>query len=259
MTEVQLRQKIVDTAKKHLGAAEGTAAHKAVIDTYNKITPLPRGYKVSYTDAWCATYVSAMFYEAGMVNLIHPECSCFYMLEGMKKLGLWVENDAYVPKMGDIIFYDWEDDGLGDNKGGADHVGIVVSCNGKNIKVIEGNRKDTVCYRDMKVDGKYIRGYATPRYNAETATKTPAKEKAKTVKIEMPVLKKGSKGRAVLTLQRLLRELKYVNADGKTYITVDGNFGNNTEAAVKRYQKNRGSKACDGVVGEWTWTKLLKG
>lgn len=255
MTEVQLRQKIVDTAKKHLGAAEGTAAHKAIIDTYNKITPLPRGYKVSYTDAWCATYVSAMFYEAGMVNLIHPECSCFYMLEGMKKLGSWVENDAYVPKMGDIIFYDWEDDGVGDNKGGADHVGIVASCNGKNIKVIEGNRKDSVCYRDMKVDGKYIRGYATPNFGLIA---TPVKF----VSVSMATLCRGdadnAKSGPVRTLQRLLRQLEYVGSNGKL-LAVDGKFGSDTEAAVKRYQKNRGAKKPDGVVGEWTWTKLLKG
>ena len=75
----------------------------------------------------------------------------------------------------------------------------------------------------------------------------------------MPVLKRGSTGAAVKTLQRLLRQLQYVNMDGKTLLIVDGSFGSNTEAAVKRYQKNRGAKNPDGIVGKWTWNKLLNG
>ena len=78
------------------------------------------------------------------------------------------------------------------------------------------------------------------------------------MKIEMPVLRKGSSGEAVKTLQRLLRQLQYVNIDGKARISVDGSFGSNTEAAVKRYQKNA-AIGVDGIVGEKTWNKLLNG
>ena len=74
----------------------------------------------------------------------------------------------------------------------------------------------------------------------------------------MPVLKRGSTGEAVKTLQRLLRQLQYVNLDGKTLIIVDGNFGNNTEAAVKRYQQKH-LNGVDGIVGVKTWNKLLNG
>mgnify|MGYP006924823785 CR=1 FL=1 len=28
---------------------------KKIIDSYNKLDPLPRGYKVKYTDSWCMT------------------------------------------------------------------------------------------------------------------------------------------------------------------------------------------------------------
>ena len=78
------------------------------------------------------------------------------------------------------------------------------------------------------------------------------------MKVELPILSKGSKGAAVKALQRMLYCLGYVNIDGKARISVDGSFGSNTEAAVKRYQKNRGAKNPDGIVGEWTWNKLLK-
>ena len=83
------------------------------------------------------------------------------------------------------------------------------------------------------------------------------------MQIEMPVLKKGSMDRgrmygAVHTLQRLLRQLQYVNLDGKTLIIVDGNFGSNTEAAVKRWQAKH-LNGVDGIVGIKTWNKLLNG
>ena len=76
--------------------------------------------------------------------------------------------------------------------------------------------------------------------------------------IEMPVLKKGSTGAAVKTLQRLLRQLQYVNLDGKTLLIVDGSFGSNTEAAVKRYQQKH-LNGGGGIVGVKTWKKLLNG
>ena len=95
-------------------------------------------------------------------------------------------------------------------------------------------------------------------YGVKYVTADSVKAK-KTCTVNLPILRKGSTGEAVKTLQRLLRQLEYVNSDGKTYITVDGSFGSNTEAAVKRYQKNRGAKNPDGIVGIWTWNKLLKG
>ena len=45
-------------------------------------------------------------------------------------MGIFIENDSYVPKTGDIIFYDWADNGVGDNTGVPDHVGIVVTVSG---------------------------------------------------------------------------------------------------------------------------------
>ena len=78
------------------------------------------------------------------------------------------------------------------------------------------------------------------------------------MQVELPILRKGSTGEAVKTLQRLLRQLQYVNADGKTLLIVDGSFGSNTEAAVKRWQKKHLDGA-DGICGAKTWNKLLNG
>lgn len=88
-------------------------------------------------------------------------------------MGIWVENDAYKPSAGDMILYDWQDSGSGDNTGSADHIGIVVSVSGSTIKVIEGNMSNAVGYRNIAVNGKYIRGFVTPKYSSKaTAAST---------------------------------------------------------------------------------------
>ena len=77
----------------------------------------------------------------------------------------WEELDYYFPKAGDIIFYDWDDSGIGDCSGVPDHVGIVESCNGYNITVIEGNKGDAVGRRNLLVNSRYVRGYGVPNYS----------------------------------------------------------------------------------------------
>lgn len=173
MTELELRQKFVKIAESYLGCKESDGSHKKIIDLYNTIKPLPVGYKVSYTDAWCATYVSAMAQEAGLTSIVFPECGCERMLKLYSKAGRWMENDAYVPQPGDIIFYDWADNGVGDNRGYSDHVGIVVSVTNGKIKLIEGNASDSVKYTEREVNGKSIRGFGLPDF-ASKATPAPA-------------------------------------------------------------------------------------
>lgn len=172
MTEKELRAKVVSTAQAWLGCKESDGSHKKIIDVYNAHTPLPVGYKVKYTDAWCATFVSAVAIKAGQDDIIPLECGCGRYITLAQNMGIWVENDAYVPSAGDIILYDWEDSGSGDNTGSADHIGIVVSVSGSTMKIIEGNMSDAVGYRNLAVNGKYIRGFVTPKYSSKATSST---------------------------------------------------------------------------------------
>ena len=174
MTEKQLRDKVVKTAVSFFGANEADGSHKKIIDIYNAHKPLARGYKVNYPDAWCATFVSAVAIQAGLTDIIPTECGCEQQVKLFQKLGAWVENDAYTPKVGDVIYYDWQDSGHGDNKGYTDHVGIVVSVANGKVKIIEGNYKNKVAYRTLSLNGKTIRGYGAPKYDTKA---TPAKVK----------------------------------------------------------------------------------
>lgn len=170
MTEQEVRQFVVDTAKKYIGYKESDGTHKIIIDGYNKHKPLAKNYKVTYKDSWCATFVSFVAIKCGYTDIMFTECSCPRMIDLYKNAGRWIEDDSYIPKIGDIIMYDWDDNGKGDDIGNPDHVGIVVSVNGKDIKVIEGNKNDSVSYRDMKINGKYIRGYCVPDYSKKVTS-----------------------------------------------------------------------------------------
>ena len=172
MTEKELRAKVVEIAKGWYGCKESNGTHKPIIDVYNSCKPLARGYAVKYTDAWCATYVSAVGIKAGLTDIIPRECGCGEYIKLAQKQGIWVENDAFVPQSGDIVLYDWDDNGSGDNKGGADHIGIVVSVSGSTIRVIEGNISNAVGYRNLAVNGKFIRGFVTPKYSSKATSST---------------------------------------------------------------------------------------
>ena len=174
------RSKIVDQAKSWLGRKEADGSHREIIDVYNGHTPRARGYSVKYTDAWCATFVSACAIKCGYTDIIPTECSCQKMISLFKNKGCWVENDAYVPSAGDVIFYDWQDNGVGDNTGHSDHVGIVEKVSGNTIVIIEGNYSDSVKRRTLKVNGKNIRGYGIPKYDDEKPVEKPAEKPAET-------------------------------------------------------------------------------
>ena len=68
----------------------------------------------------------------------------------------------------------------------------------------------------------------------------------------MPTIRKGSKCYEVATLQRLLKVVL-----SKSKLDIDGDFGQQTENALKEYQKLRGLEV-DGVCGNVTWNQILR-
>ncbi len=236
------REVIVAQAQSWLGKKESDGSHRAIIDIYNAHKPLARSYKVTYTDAWCATFVSACAIKTGMTDIIPTECSCYYMIEGFKKLGRWQENDAYVPKPGDVIFYDWQDSGVGDNRGVADHVGIVEKVSGTTITVIEGNYSNSVKRRTLSVNGRYIRGYGVPAYDAATAVKpsTSSTPKVKSVKATKPAEKYD---KSIAGAYRTTAALNMRNGAGKSHKvltvlksgTVVNNYGYYSEVSGTKW------------------------
>ena len=91
-----------------------------------------------------------------------------------------------------------------------------------------------------------------PEKEPEKGPEEPAAPTGSTCAVELPIIKQGDKGFTVVAVQMLLSKhdfsVKYT----------DGDFGPDTLAKVKAFQKDKGLSA-DGVVGSKTWAALLKG
>lgn len=145
-----------------VGVKQGSKQHKQIIDGYNTIKPLPRGYRVTYTNNWCATFVS---YVLLMCNAINPplECSCYYL----NKLATANKQIVKTPKVNDLIIYDWS------NNGTLDHIGIIYKIEGTKLYVVEGNKSKQVATRVIDKSNKEIECFIRVKQeNATTKTKT---------------------------------------------------------------------------------------
>lgn len=127
---------------------QGSKKHKNIVDEYNKIVPLPRGYKATYTDSWCAIFASYILHECNAVNAPY-ECSVYYMYELAKQNRQIVDT----PTINDLIIYDWKKDGT------LDHVGIIYMMDDSCYYVIEGNKSKAVGTRKIKKDNSDIHGF----------------------------------------------------------------------------------------------------
>ena len=101
---------------------------------------------------WCACFVSWCANQCGHIEsgVLPKFAGVGTGEEWFKARGLWRDNQ-YTPNPGDIIFFDWETDGL---DGKPDHVGIVEKVEGNVIYTIEGNSGD-VCRQNHYSLGYY--------------------------------------------------------------------------------------------------------
>ena len=181
--ETENRKKYVSIAKSYLGMKEGSKEHEQILHYFNRAKP--QGYKARISDPWCAIFMSACAVQAfgkkNAVTFFPLSASCPRIVTESKAKSIWVEKDSYKPKSGDLILYDWDDSGKGDDKNSPDHVGIVETVRDGKITVIEGNYNDKVKERIIKINGENIRGFATPHFDriksvAKKTNKQIAKE-----------------------------------------------------------------------------------
>lgn len=255
MTEQELRNNVAATMREWVGAKRGDATHLFILSVYNVVLPHPRGHEMTLSDNWCAATASAAYILNNMADWSGMECSCGEWIKIAKRMGIWVEDDTYIPKIGDAVIYAW-DDGADyaktDNKTGHDHIGIVSYLGASRFTVIEGNYGGGVNIRGVAYNGRYIRGFICPDF-AAAAKAISGEEQDKgdgKVTVTLDTLKKGARGEQVKTIQRLLVSLGYGAG------AADGIFGAKTEAALIKYQKDR-NLAADGICGKNTWGALL--
>lgn len=173
------RMDYVNKALSWVGTKEKSAGHKTIIADYNKACD--KGRKATTDTLWCAVFVGAVAQETDNVLSggvgVPVDYSCgtgaHSLIAKAKGAGIWVESDAYAPRVGDVIIYDWKDTGKGDDTSGHNHTGIVTSVTGNAFTVTEGNRKNSVSNREMKRDGRYIRGFIAVKFADEVTPPEP--------------------------------------------------------------------------------------
>lgn len=157
-------ENILNEARNYLGTFEGSEAHHSIVNTYNSVKPLPRGYQVTYNDDWCDIFISFLAIKSGAVDLIGRECGVEEHIKIFKSLGIWIEDGTITPNRGDIITFAWNKDSQPNDDWG-NHIGIVDSAVEGMIVTIEGNTGGAVRYKSYKVGDPRIRGYARPSYD----------------------------------------------------------------------------------------------
>ena len=156
--------RVLDIARSYLGVETGSREHKKIVDAYNSVDPKPVGYTANYQDDWCDIFVTTVYQQAGLSDLIGRECGVQRHIGIMEKKGIWKGRTQ--PKVGDIVTFDW------DGGGWADHIGIVESVNNGVITTIEGNSalyagstaNTKVNRKTYNWNSGYIKGYARPVY-----------------------------------------------------------------------------------------------
>ena len=230
-----------------LGMSKSNLTHKPILKIYNDYVQshpgTGRSYIVKDTDQYCDTGFSAAFIKLDAVDLIGGvECGVEEHVKIFQRAGIWEEDGSKVPEKGWGIIYNW-DDSTQPNDGYSDHIGIVYDVVDGQIYCYECNMDGgKVGIRRIPVGYGCIRGFCKPKYAAKSA------ESGAETLPKRSTVKKGSTGSDVRILQEKLVMLGYA-------LECDGDFGSQTEKAVKGFQTLNGLEV-DGVVGPATWTRL---
>lgn len=152
---------IKEIASSYIGIREGSKQHKALVSKYNKIKPLPRGYKLKETDPWCAAFASVCFTSAGLPASL-AEVSVQRMYNNFKLAGRLTKS----PRIGYLVFYQWD-------TGPLDHVGIITNIDGNYLEVTEGNFHDSVGVRRVSKSSRWIVSYGITQDIEDDRPATP--------------------------------------------------------------------------------------
>lgn len=116
------------------------------------------------TYAWCAVFVSWCADQADIPQSVIPKTASSRVYANYyNNLGRYTKyKSSYTPKVGDLIFIDW------DKKRGSistiDHVGIVIAVEDGKVITVEGNYSNQVSCNTYYLNDRSITGYATPAY-----------------------------------------------------------------------------------------------
>lgn len=260
-------ERLIAVAEKELGYLE-KKSNKDLDDKTanagsNNYTKYNRDLKawtgVGYLNAqWCQAFVDWVFITCFGVELAKKLLGKFtnYTPTGsdqFKKRNAYIKRGKGKPKPGDVIYF------YSTAKGRIGHVGIVIKVTSSTVYTIEGNTSGAsslvtngggVKKKSYKLTSTYIDGYGSVDYTVVGGNVTPAPAPAVP---KINGLSDGDEGTAVKEMQELL--LKW-NPDCLPEYGADGEFGSETKAAVKAFQKEF-KLTVNGVYDDATRIKLV--
>lgn len=180
---------------------------------------------------WCQAFVDWCFIKAfGLQDakkLIYVWTNYTPTGSGaFKQRGRYIQRGKGTPKRGDIVYF------FSSSKGRIGHVGIVYKVDSTYVYTIEGNTSGTsnlitngggVKKKSYKLTSTYIDGYGSVDYSVVGDTPAP--------------LAYGSEGSEVKAMQLLLLKWK---SDCLPKYGADGDFGSETQKALKAFQWEKG-------------------
>lgn len=191
--------KLIEVATKEIGTIEGPRDNETKYGAFTKVNFQP----------WCGSFVNWCGHQAGVKipNTVYTPAGA----DAFKKMGRWFDARNDDPQPGDIVYFDFPEDGV--NR--ISHVGIVVKNNGDGtITTIEGNTAGSSKgdQRNGGMVAKKIRayeknnkaklinavvGWGRPEFAGESK---PVKKAAKKT-VKKPVKKTGGGGGGRTTMQ----------------------------------------------------------
>lgn len=179
MTESELRNKVASLAEQYAISGkiyEWSEGLERLIDIYNNHKPLTRGiaYKPSL-GGWCALFVSDLFIENDLADLMVTEIGAYEMMANAKLWNQWMPRGTYIPKRGDIIVYAYQT--IKDGQPYTQyHTEIVTSADSNVVNTTGGNIQDRVMMMAHKPDDKTILGYWAIDYAKKAEEDKPLTE-----------------------------------------------------------------------------------
>ena len=147
---------LLAVARTQLGYLESTTDFIIDADGQQKgYTRYGRWYGSEYAD-WCAMYVSFCLHYAGVPESAFPqEAGCGSWVRALQAHGLYRAPGEYTPQSGDLVFFDWQQNGQ------PDHVGILEKADAGSLTVLEGNSGNSVRRNSYPTADGSICGYGS--------------------------------------------------------------------------------------------------
>ena len=163
---------VLAVALSQLGYQEGSSAgaYSGMVGGSSNYTEYYYNFGMAtntWSMEWCAAFCSWALLQSGVSphsqlsdwcrnhmgdgNYIWREISCPYWSNQLKNLGRYGYPGAYIPKSGDLIFFN--------RSNTVGHIGLVVWCDGSTVYTIEGNTSSGSGV-DGNGGGVYYKSYA---------------------------------------------------------------------------------------------------